>query len=139
MSEDPTVLEVVNSTPIDGDLLADVYASEASMLAGEHKRPELRRARLVELLQELGENDDRLRALVASIEFRQVALDRLIRDGGAHGFAGPAPREGMSRVHRDLFRCAGEEPLVRVGEEVRFDTTSFQRRLLNFTDVQGNA
>lgn len=139
MSEEPTILEVVNSTPIDGDLLADVYALEASMSPAEHKRPGLRRARLVELLQKLGENDDRLRALVASIEFRQVGLERLVRDGGAPGFANPSPREGMSRVHRDLFRCAGEEPLVRVGEEVRFDTTSFQRRLLTFTDVQGNA
>lgn len=139
MSEYPTVLDIANSTPIDGDLLAEVYTSEASMSPEEHKTPGLRRDRLVKLLQRQGVDGDRLRALVASIEFRQVALDRLIQDGDAPGFAGPATREGMSRVHRDLFRCACEEPLARIGEEVRFDPASFQRRLLTFTDVQGNA
>lgn len=139
MSKNPTVFDIANSTLIDGDLLAEVYASEASMSPEEHKTPGRRRDRLVKLLQRLGLDEDRLRSLVASIELRQVALDRLIQDGDAPGFARPAAKEGMSRVHRDLFRCAGEEPLVRIGEEVRFDPASFQRRLLTFTDVQGSA
>lgn len=140
MGEEPTVLDIANATTLDGDLLADVYTMEASAPADEHKRRQLRRDRLVEFLQNRGEDDhERLRALVASIEIRQVALERLIKNGDAPGFAGSAPREGMSRVHRDLFRCAALEPIVRIGGQVGFDPAGFQRRLLSFTEVRGSA
>lgn len=138
MGGEPTVLDVANDTPIAFELLEDVYAMQASLPAGERRSIEAQRPRLVNLLREKGAHDDvRLRALVVSIELRQVALDRLVKDGGAPGFTLPVVEPGKAKVHRDLFRCAGEEALVRIDGEVRFDPDSFQRRLLSFTEAAG--
>lgn len=140
MNQARTVFDVANDTPIAFELLADVYAMQASMSVDERKSAEARRARLVDLLVEKGVNDhDRLRALVASIEIRQLALDRLVQDGGARGFTLPVAEAGTAKVHRDLFRCACEETLVKIDGEVRFEPDSFQRRLLSFTEVKGKA
>lgn len=140
MTQVQTVFDVANETPIGAELLADIYAMQAALSVEERKSPDARRAWLVSLLEEKGERDhDRLRALVASIELRQVALDRLVRNGEARGFTLPIAEAGKVRVHRDLFRCAGEEALVRIDGEVRFEPASFQRRLLSFTEARGNA
>lgn len=45
----------------------------------------------------------------------------------------------MDRGLSLICGSTGKEPLVKIGEEVRFDPASFQCRLLTFTDVQGNA
>ncbi|MEP6868586.1 MAG: hypothetical protein ABJA20_08715 [Novosphingobium sp.] len=140
MKQVQTVFDVANETPIGAELLADIYAMQAAMPLEARKSPDARRARLVDLLEEKGEHDhDRLRALVASIELRQVALDRLVQDGDARGFTQPVAEVGKARVHQDIFRCAGEEALVRIDGEVRFEPASFQRRLLSFTEARGNA
>lgn len=140
MNQVPTVFDIANETPIACELLANVYAMQASMSAKERKRPDSRKAHLVKLLEDQGESEhDRLPALVASIELRQLALERLVKEGGARGFTLPVEEAGKARVHRDLFRCAGEEALVKIDGEVRFDPDSFQRRLLSFTKPKGKA
>lgn len=140
MSREPTVLDVANETPIAFELLDEVYALQASMSAEERKDNDLQVTRIVDLLKQSGIHDDyQLRASVVSIQLRQRALELFVQDGGAAGFTLPTSEVGRTKVHQDLFRCAGEEPLVSIDGQPRFDPNNFRRRLLSFTETAGNA
>jgi len=140
MTQAPTGLDVANETPVAFELFSDVYAMQASMSAEERRDTGLKQARLESLLKERGVVDNyKLRALVMSIMLRQRALELLVQQGEARGFTLPVTEAGTAKVHRDLFRCAGEESLVSIDGQPRFNHESFQRRLLSYSQPMGNA
>ncbi|MGR9272887.1 hypothetical protein ACU8OQ_37045 (plasmid) [Rhizobium leguminosarum] len=140
MSRKPTVLDVANHTPITFELLDKVYALQSSMSAEERNDNDLQVARIVDVLKHGGMHDEyQLRASVVSIRLRQRALELFVQDGGAAGFTLPTSEVGRTKVHQDLFRCAGEEPLLSIEGQPRFDPDNFRRRLLSFTQTAGSA
>ncbi len=47
--------------------------------------------------------------------------------------------DGADFLHEDGIRCAAEEPLVPVKDNMTFDSDSFHRRLLVISDPAGEA
>ena len=76
-----------------------------------------------------------------AIEYRLIAMSRVIASGKLPGWALPQGSDGATSVAEAVWKAAAIEPLVFVGEydEPKFDEAAFLARILSMAEPEGNA
>jgi hypothetical protein len=92
----------------------------------------------VKRVHELDLPDEQRGDLAMAINFRLMALARLMEKGGGRGWTAPG-KEGCTFVHEELVQAAAEEPMIEVESQITFDPESFHRRLLALAEPHGEA
>lgn len=131
------LLERANKTKVEPELLGDILKAVAELPAGKRDFE----GTTIEIVRRVGELKlpDRKRGdLAMAINFRLMALARLMEAGGGRGWTAPG-QDGCTFVHEELVRAAAEEPMVEVDAELQFDAETFHRRLLALAEMHGEA
>lgn len=131
-------LRRVNRVKVAPELLAEVMQVHAALPAEDRSDMAARACSVFALLDDRVSRDQ-LGPLTAAIDFRLIALARLVDEEGARGFTVPGGQQGLEMIHPDLVRCAAEELLIERGSEVAFDAENFRKRLLAITEMRGEA
>jgi len=127
------LLKEANAVKVDPELMETILEEVANRRAEDRDfvGTSILIARLV---SELGLPERERLDMGVAVNFRFLALARLMDEGGGRGWTIPVREEGYT-----LIPNAAEEPMIEVGEEVRFDPESFQRRVLALAEMQGEA
>lgn len=128
----------VNNYALSPELLMGAMVRIADLDPDDRGSFEGRSIAIVRYVAELNLPEDERADAVLSIGFRLEALARL-EVANASQWRLTGSEEGLDLLHSHVVRCAAEEPLVRSGEEMRFDHDGFHRRLLAISDPAGQA
>ena len=131
------LLERANKTKVEPELMEDILKAVAELPADDRDFE----GTTIEIVKRVGalELTDRKRGdLAMAINFRLMALARLMEHGGGRGWTAPG-KDGCTFVHDELVRTAAEEPMIEVDGELQFDGDSFHRRLLALAAMHGEA
>jgi hypothetical protein len=131
------MLRDANKTKVDPELIGEVLKA-VDGLAPEDRDFEGTTITIIRLVSELGLPERERMDLSLAINFRMMALARLMEKGGGRGWTFPGG-EGCTYLHEELIRAAAEEPMILVNDEVTFDADSFHRRLLALAEMHGEA
>lgn len=74
-----------------------------------------------------------------SIEYRLVAMSRMIEAGVLPGWAAPQAADGSVQIAEPVWKAAALEPLILEGKEAYFDQNSFLIKVLSMAEPEGNA
>jgi len=74
-----------------------------------------------------------------AIEYRLVAMNRMLEAGVLPGWATPQDSDGAVRVAEPVWEATAIEPLILGEREAHFDQASFLRRVLLLAEPEGNA
>ena len=81
--------------------------------------------------------DDPIKA--GALMFRMIALARLVIEEGAPGWTLPAQPDGTILAQKCVFAAAALEPILEEGKQLKFDKQSFLAKVLELSEVKGNA
>ena len=74
-----------------------------------------------------------------AIEYRLVAMSRMLEAGVLPGWALPRAPDGSMLVAESVWAATATEPLILGEHEARFDQASFLGRVLSLAGPEGNA
>jgi hypothetical protein len=133
-------LEKVSRTKVSAKLLGEAMEIHADMPAEDRSVFEAHALRLFEFLKEKGYKGRRHADLAVAINFRLIALGRLVQGNHMKGWTLPGHTEGSTYLHADLLKVAAEEPLIEDSDgSVSFDVQNFALRLLEVAKTKGRA
>ena len=74
-----------------------------------------------------------------AIEYRLVAMSRMLEAGVLPGWALPQAPDGSMLVSESVWAATATEPLILEEREARFDHAGFLSRVLSLAGPEGNA
>jgi hypothetical protein len=131
------LLKRANETKVDPQLMGEILEAVADLPADDRDF-EGTTIEIVKRVHELDLPDEQRGDLAMAINFRLMALARLMEKGGGRGWTAPG-KEGCTFVHEELVQAAAEEPMIEVESQITFDPESFHRRLLALAEPHGEA
>jgi hypothetical protein len=131
------LLKRANQTKVDPKLIGEILEAVADLPVGQRDF-EGTTIEIVKRVGGLGLPDRERGDLAMAINFRLMALARLMEKGGGRGWTMPG-NEGCTFVHEELVQAAAEEPMIEVDAQITFDPESFHRRLLALAEPHGEA
>jgi hypothetical protein len=130
------ILTLVNRIKMPPDLLTAVVAMYAEQPPDERVSLEARSIRLLEFLDRKSlKGPD----LLLAIDFRLIALARLMESHDVRAWVMTGEPAGPSSVHADPIRAAAAEPVIETANQPTFDPDSFRARVLKSSTARGNA
>lgn len=74
-----------------------------------------------------------------SIEYRLVAMTKMIEAGTLPGWAMPQAADGSVQIAEPVWKATALEPLILEESDAYFDQDSFLNRVLSMAEPEGNA
>lgn len=74
-----------------------------------------------------------------SIEYRLVAMTKMIEAGALPGWAVPQVSDGSVQIAEPVWKATALEPLIFEENDAYFDQNSFLNRVLSMAKPEGNA
>lgn len=105
-----SILEGINRTKVETELLIEVVQMHAGMAAEDRAVFEVRALRIFELLKSKGLRARRIAGLATAIDFRLTALARLRRDSALRGRTMPRPETDAVSISSAVLEAAAKEP-----------------------------
>jgi hypothetical protein len=133
-------LERVNRTAVSPKLLGEAMELWANMAPEDRPALEARAFRLFEFLKNKGSAGRRHSDLALAINFRPIALARLVHGDHVKGWTLADREEGVTLLHADVLRAAAKEVLIEDPDNaIAFEANSFVRRVLHVAQPRGRA
>jgi hypothetical protein len=134
------VLKKANRTRVTAKLLAEAMELHTNMPVEDRSVFEAHALRLFEFLKEKGYKSRRHADLAVAINFRLIALARLVQGDHMKGWTLPGLEEGATYLHADILKVAAKENLVEDSDgSLSFDVQNFALRLLQVAKAKGRA
>ena len=131
------MVDKLNETPIAAELLGGAMEAVAELPPEDRRDMTTQMLCIIEHVEKTTKGKAEA-GVGAALYFRMLALGKLTSDYPLPGFASP-DFNGAKLLHPDVIRCAAEQPLIMIGEDVAFDAGAFQIRLLDIAEAAGSA
>lgn len=132
------MLKQINAAPLTPELMQSAMEAIADLPAEDRRDMTARMLAVIRVLNDqLPERDGP--AVGMAINFRLMALARMMSSEALPGFRLPAHADGPDLLHEDAVRAAVEVPLRLKGEDLVFDPVEFRDHLLAIASPAGKA
>jgi hypothetical protein len=130
----------VNRTPISPKLLGEAMELHSEMAANDRPVVDAQIFQLIEFLKDKGFTGRRHSDLVVAINFRLMALARLVQGDHVKGWTVPCQEKDLTYLHGDVLKAAAMEALIEDEDGfVLFDANTFALRVLELSSPEGHS